>query len=63
MPAKYRLHRLKIDPGKKPELLEVFLNGLKGEVVSIVPEVTPLFLYFGARTKSIVIVEKIKGKK
>ena len=57
---KYKVHKLKVNLRKEPETLENFINNLKGDVVSIIPDVTPLFLYFGARVRSIIIVEKIK---
>ena len=44
-------------------MLEHFVNNLKGEVISIIPDVTTLFLCYGARVKSILIVEKLKGGK
>jgi hypothetical protein len=47
------------DPGK----LELFLNGLRGEVVSIIPNIarTNLFQIYGATRKInfLLIVEKI----
>ena len=61
---KYKVHRLNIRLVKELEMLENFLNNLKGEVISIIPDVTTLFLFYGAKVKSILIVEKLKvGKK
>ena len=60
---KYKVHRLNIKLVKEPEMLENFLNNLKGEVISIIPDVTTLFLCYGAKVKSILIVEKLKGGK
>jgi hypothetical protein len=57
---KYKVHRLNINLAKEPEMLENFLNNLKGEVVSIIPDVKPLFLYFGSRVRSIVVIEKVE---
>ena len=57
---KYKVHKLNIKLAKEPEMLENFLNNLKGEVVSIIPDTTTLFLCYGAKVKSILIVEKIK---
>jgi len=57
---KYKIHKLNIKLAREPEMLENFLNNLKGEVVAIIPDVTTLFLYFGAKVKSVLIVEKIK---
>ncbi|MBT4377146.1 hypothetical protein HN865_04150 [Candidatus Woesearchaeota archaeon] len=57
---KYKVHKLNIKLAKEPEMLENFLNNLRGEVISITPNVGPLFLCYGAIVKSIIIVEKIK---
>lgn len=57
---KYKIHKLNIKLAREPEMLENFLNNLKGEVVAIIPDITTLFLYFGAKVKSVLIVEKIK---
>ncbi|KYK37459.1 MAG: hypothetical protein AYK18_18290, partial [Theionarchaea archaeon DG-70] len=40
---RYRVHRLDIKMEKDQEKLEQFLNDMKGEVVSIIPHVTPKF--------------------
>jgi len=58
---KYKVHKLNIKLAKEPEMLENFLNNLKGEVVSIIPNVDTLFLYFGSKVHSIIIVEKISN--
>jgi len=60
---KYKIHKLRINLAKEPEILENFLNNLKGEVISIIPDVKTFFLYFGAKVNSIIIVEKLKGGK
>ena len=57
---KYKVHKLNIKLAREPKMLENFLNNLKGEVISIIPDVKPLFLYFGAKVNSIFIIEKIK---
>ena len=57
---KYKIHKLDIKLAREPDRLEHFLNNLEGEVVSIIPEVTSLFLFYGAKVKSILVVEKIK---
>jgi len=57
---KYKVHRLNIKLSKEQDMLESFLNNLKGEVISIIPDVTTLFLCYGAKTKSILIIEKLK---
>ncbi len=57
---KYKVHKLNIKLAKEPEMLENFLNNLKGEVISIIPEVESLFLCYGAKVRSILIIEKMK---
>ena len=56
---KYKVHKLNIKLAKEPEMLEDFLNNLKGEVVSIIPNVDTLFLCYGAKVHSLLIVEKL----
>ena len=60
---KYKVHRMEIDLEKDQERLENFLNNLKGEVVSIIPNVakTTLFQIYGVARKInfILIVERI----
>ena len=57
---KYRVHRLEVKADTAQEKLEGFLNKLEGEVVSVVPYVTPQFQGMGATAKTIflLIVEK-----
>jgi len=57
---RYKVHRLNIKLAKEPDMLENFLNNLKGEVISIIPDVESLFLCYGSKVRSIVIIEKIK---
>ena len=66
---KYRVHRLEVKKDTAQEKLEQFLNQLEGEVLSIVPYVTPTFQGMGATAKVdyLLIVEKVnqfkdKGK-
>ena len=60
---KYKVHRMEIDLEKDQERLENFLNGLKGEVVSIIPHIakTTLFQIYGVTRKInfLFIVERI----
>ena len=55
---KYKVHKLRINLEKEPQQLEKFLNSLKGQVISVIPDVKPFFLCYGAKTRTIVIVEK-----
>ena len=57
---KYKVHHFEIRMDRDQVKLEQFLNSLKGEVVSIVPNVTPIFRPMGATAKVnfLFIVEK-----
>ena len=56
----YKVHRLDINIEKDQSKLEQFLNDLKGEVISIIPNVKPTFQGMGATAKVdfLLIVEK-----
>jgi hypothetical protein len=58
----YRVHRLEVKENSAQEKLEGFLNRLEGDVVSIVPYVTPVFKGMGATAKVgfLLIVEQAK---
>jgi len=43
MKAKYKIHRFALKMTEEQSTLEQFLNGLEGEVVAIIPNVTPKF--------------------
>ncbi|MEW6411876.1 MAG: hypothetical protein AB1483_05315 [Candidatus Zixiibacteriota bacterium] len=57
----YKVHRLNIKLEKEQDKLEQFLNGLKGEVVSIIPNVRPTFQGMGGTAKIdfLLIIEKL----
>jgi len=59
---KYRVHQLEVKRDTALEKLESFLNRLEGEVLSIVPFVSPTFQGMGATAKVdfFLIVEKVK---
>ena len=59
---KYKVHRFEIKMERDQAQLEHFLNDLRGEVVSIIPNVRPTFQLMGATAKIdfLFIVEKIK---
>ena len=59
---KYRVHRLEVRKDTAQEKLEHFLNQLEGEVLAIVPYVSPTFQGMGATSKVdfLLIVEKVK---
>jgi hypothetical protein len=58
---KYRVHQIEVKKDTAQEKLERFLNQLEGDVVSIVPYVTPTFQGMGATAKVdfLLIVEKV----
>ena len=60
---KYKVHKFEINMENDPFELERFLNNLKGEVVSIIPNVartTLLQIYGGSRKIDfLLIVEKV----
>jgi len=58
---KYEIHRFDINMEKDQDKLKQFLNNLKGEVVSIIPNVKPTFKPMGATAKVdfLLIIEKI----
>ncbi|MBN2172778.1 MAG: hypothetical protein JW731_01515 [Bacteroidales bacterium] len=57
---KYKVHRFDINMNHDELMLERFLNNLSGEVVSIVPNVKPIFRPMGATAKVdfLFIIEK-----
>lgn len=58
----YRVHRLKVRRYSVQEELESFLNQLRGEVLAIVPYVSPTIRIMGATSKVdfLLIVEKVR---
>jgi len=61
MKAKYRVHRFDINMIAGQSKLEQFLNNLEGEVIAIIPNVTPKFTPggMGAIVDFLFIVEKV----
>ena len=61
---KYKVHKFEINMKSDQTKLEQFLNGLEGEIVSIIPNIakTSLFQIYGISRKInfLFIVEKIK---
>ncbi len=59
---KYRVHRLEVKIDTAQEMLELFLNQLEGEVLSIIPYIKPAFQGMGATSKVdfLLVVEKTK---
>ena len=63
MRKKFKVHRLDVDMESGQQRLEDFLNGLQGEVVSIIPHVSRLTLaqIYGLKTRInfLLVVEKV----
>ena len=57
---KYDIHRFEINMEKDQDKLKQFINNLKGEVVTIIPNVKPTFKPMGATAKVdfLYIIEK-----
>ena len=58
---RYEIHRFDINMEKDQDRLKQFLNGLKGEIVAIIPNTKPTFQLMGATAKTnfLLIVEKL----
>ena len=59
---RYKVHRLDLKMEKDQGKLEDFLNTLRGEVVSVLPNVRPTFQGMGATAKIdfLLIIEKVR---
>ena len=55
---RYRVHRFNIRMTRDQRELERFLNGLDGEVVAIIPNVTPVPATF---VDFLLVVERVEG--
>jgi len=57
----YKVHRLEVKSNNMQEMLERFVNSLKGEVISVIPNVRPTFRPMGATAKVdfLLILEKV----
>ena len=57
---KYRVHKLEVKSDSAQEKLQIFLNQLEGEILAIVPNISPTFQLMGATSKVdfLLIVEK-----
>lgn len=53
---KYRVHHLNLSMTRDQSKLEQFLNGLDGEVIAIIPNVTP---FPATYVDFVLIVEKV----
>lgn len=59
---KYKVHRMEVTKDYAQAKLEQFINQLEGEVISIIPYTSPIFLWMGATSKVafLLIVERIE---
>jgi len=57
---KYKVHQLEIKSTNFQKTLEQFLNKLEGEILAVIPNVKPFFLFYGAKVNFVLIVEKTK---
>ena len=62
MKARYRVHRVDIRMRMDQDKFEQFLNNLEGEVVSVIPNVSPSWTFggMGARVHYLWVIEKVK---
>ncbi len=56
---KYKVHRFPLKMTKDQDRLEDFLNNLRGEVVTIIPNVAPVMFSLHAHVDFLLIVEKL----
>ena len=59
---KYKVHRVDVNRENMQVRLEQYINNLRGEVISIIPDVRPTFQLMGATAKVdfFLIVEKME---
>lgn len=59
---RYKVHRIDVKRDTMQTKLEAFMNGIDGEIISVVPNVKPFFMPFGgtARVDFLLVVEKLK---
>ena len=65
MKARYRVHRVEIRMKRDQARFEQFLNSLEGEVVSVIPKVSPSWTFggMGAGVHYLWVIEKLKQEK
>ena len=62
MKSRYKVHRVDIRMSRDQDRFEHFLNSLEGEVVSVIPNVSPSWTFegMGARVHYFWVIEKVK---
>lgn len=58
MSARYRVHRFDLKMTSDQGRLEQFLNGLEGEIIAVIPNITLGFLW-AHRVDFVMIIEKV----
>jgi uncharacterized protein YndB with AHSA1/START domain len=58
---RYRVHRFDLKMTQDQHRLEEFLNGLEGEVVAVIPNVTIAFMW-AHRVDFLLVVERLRGE-
>ena len=56
---RYKVHRFNVRMASDQGKLEQFLNGLEGEIVAIIPNITVAFMW-AHRVNFLLIVEKVR---
>ena len=58
---KYKVHRIDVNRNNMQEMLEQYINNLRGELISVLPDVKPTFQLMGATSKVdfLLVVEKL----
>ncbi len=58
---KYRVHRLEVKKDTAQANLEEFLNRQHGEIIAVIPYVSPSFQFMGATSKIdfLLVVERV----
>jgi hypothetical protein len=59
---KYRVHRIDVKSDNLQYKLEEFLNGIDGEIISVFPNVKPVFMMLGgtAKVDYLIVIEKVR---
>ena len=58
---KYKVHRLEVNSKNMQQSLEYFIGLLQGEIISIIPNVKPVFMPLGgsAKVDFLLVIEKL----
>jgi len=56
---KYKVHRIEVNRDNMQDKIEQFLKTLNGEVIAVIPNVTPYFMMYGAKIDFVLVIENI----